>query len=104
VIGRRIGAIGNQGLNVWKLHGDRQLVTEALRRSGQVLAADGEVGDKAVLAVGALFSGVADIEHGGGDGLALAGLLEDDVGVAAHQAVDRGEIPDFIGAGGCLGG
>ena len=47
-----------------EFHRDRQFFAEALRRAGQVLAADGEVGDKAVLAVGTLFDGVADVEHG----------------------------------------
>jgi hypothetical protein len=28
------------------------------------------------------------------------GLLEDDVGIAFHQAVDGSEIPDFIGSRG----
>jgi len=38
---------------------------------GQVLAADGEVSDEAVLAVGAFCRGIADVEHGRGDVLAL---------------------------------
>ncbi len=65
---------------------------------GQVLAADGEVGDEAVLALGALLGGKADVEHGGRDVLALAGFLQHDVGIAVHQAVDRGEVPDLVRA------
>ena len=84
--------------------GDRQLVADALRGAGQVLAADGEVGDEAVLAVGALRGGVADVEHGRGDVLALPGFLQHDVGVAVHQAVDRGEIARLGRARRRLGG
>ena len=47
--------------------------------------------------------GIADVEHRRGDVLALAGFLEDDVGIAVHQAVDGGEIPDFVGAGAAFG-
>ena len=87
-----------------QLDGDRQLVTEALRGAGQVLTADGEIGDKAVLAVGTLRGGVADVEGRRGDVLALPGFLQDDVGVAVHQAVDRGEIARLDRARRRLGG
>ena len=43
-------------------------------------------------------AGIANVEHRRGDGLALAGFLEDDVGIAVHQAVDGSEIPDFVGS------
>jgi hypothetical protein len=87
-----------------QLDGDRQLVTEALRGAGQVLTADGEIGDKAILAVGTFCGGVADVEGRRGDVLALPGFLQDDVGVAVHQAVDRGEIARLDGARRRLGG
>ncbi len=65
---------------------------------------DGEIGDEAVLAVGALRDGVADVEGSCDDVLALPGFLQDDVGIAVHQAVDRGEIARFGRARRCLGG
>ena len=70
----------------------------------RLLAVDGEIGDKAVLAVGTLRGGVADVERGRGDVLALPGFLQDDVGVAVHQAVDRGEIAGLNRARRRLGG
>ena len=61
--------------------------------AGQRLAVDGEVDHKAVLALGVLLGGIAEIEARGGHGLALPRLLQDDVGIAVHQPVDGGEIP-----------
>jgi hypothetical protein len=89
------------GLLAVQLDGDRLLVGDALGGSGEGLAADGEVSDEAVLAVGALVGGIADIEHRRGYGLALAGFLQDDVGIAVHQAVDRGEVARLGAATGC---
>ena len=52
------------------------------------LAVDREIDDEAVLAVGTFGDGIADVERGCGDGLALPRLLQDHVGVAVHQAID----------------
>ena len=65
-----------------------QFVAEALRGAGQGLTVDRKVGDEAILTIGAFLGRVTNIEHRGGDGLALAGFLEDDVGIAVHQPVD----------------
>jgi hypothetical protein len=72
---------------------------ETSAKSLGALAVDREVGDEAVLAIGAFRGRVANVQHGRGDGLALAGFLEDGIGVAVHQPVDRSEIPDFIASG-----
>ena len=76
------------------------LAAEGLRGAGHGLTVDSEIGDEAVLAVGAFLGGIADVEHRRGDGLALPVFLEDDVGVAVHQAVDGRKIPCFVGVGG----
>src|SRR5207302_2277289 len=47
---------------------------------------------------------IAYVEPGRGDVLALPGCLQDAVGVAVHQAVDRREIARLDGAGRRLGG
>ncbi|MGY2939101.1 hypothetical protein ACVWZ6_008703 [Bradyrhizobium sp. GM6.1] len=87
------------GLFAQQLDCDRRLRAEALRRTRQVLARDLEIDDEAVLAVGILRDGIADVEHGCGDGLALACLFQDHVGIAVHQPVDRGEIARLDAAG-----
>ena len=54
---------GVAGRLAQQFHGDRQFVAEALRGAGQGLAVDREVGDEAVLAVGAFLGRIADVEH-----------------------------------------
>src|SRR5271154_529795 len=78
---------------------DRQLVTDTLRGASEGLAVDGEVDDETIPTGGILVGGVADVERRRADRLALARLLQDDVGIAVHQPVDCREIPYFVGAG-----
>jgi len=73
-----------------QLYCNRQFVAQALGGSGEVLSVYREVGDEAVLAFGTFLHGIADVEHRRRYGLALPGLLQDDVGVAVHHAIAQG--------------
>jgi hypothetical protein len=80
------------GLFAVQLDRDRQLVGFACRGAGQRIAVDGESCDEAILARRAAIGRVADIERHRCDGFAGARLFQDHVGIAVHQAIDRGEI------------